>query len=315
MQVNQMPKFGWGKLVIFGSCVVLPAIAVGISNYVVFIDSFAIATILLCITVIVAGVFTYFSGDAIARVRRYCIFADIIIGAVLCVNLCAHFLLSREVSAAKDAVIERHKEEDRAEQFRTADADRQTKLLTAQQELAKVEATRLRQEAIRNDSARRLGFRIPNPWRTIKPAPAPTIAPGPGNQENAPESKAEAPAKVLTPDEVRREWQVLLNWLALLDCIVSVFAGLILAGVWQWDCNHDGIPDHLQNGMVHNPALATGRLYTTDANGRLVEVTAQDARGRIGMAPPIDTSQQQASVFPQRDPNERRGRFRGLWNR
>src|SRR5262249_16168828 len=82
------------KLVIYAFTVLLPAIVVGISNFTVFPDSAWAATIMLVVTAEVAGVFTYFSGDATARVRRYCIIADIAICAVLCFNLGGHWILN-----------------------------------------------------------------------------------------------------------------------------------------------------------------------------------------------------------------------------
>src|SRR5262249_3710894 len=83
---------------------------------------------MLLTTVGVAGVFTYFSGDATAKVRRYCIISDIIICLILCLNLGAHWLLAREVSAARQGVEERHSEEDREELRRSAEAERQLAL-------------------------------------------------------------------------------------------------------------------------------------------------------------------------------------------
>jgi hypothetical protein len=53
--------------------------------------------------------------------------------------------------------------------------------------------------------------------------------------------------KRLTPDEVREKWWWFLTALAIAECAASVLAGAILAGVWEWDRNRDGVPDHLQN--------------------------------------------------------------------
>jgi hypothetical protein len=37
-----------------------------------------------------------------------------------------------------------------------------------------------------------------------------------------------------------------LTALAFAECFASVLAGAILAGIWEWDRNHDGVADHLQ---------------------------------------------------------------------
>src|SRR5262245_3574162 len=104
-------NYGWRKLILFTFIVLLPALVVGISNFFVFPDSALSATLMLLVTVGVSGVFTYFSGDATARIRRYCIIADVVICVILCVNLGSHWLLAREVSASKQGVEERHVEE------------------------------------------------------------------------------------------------------------------------------------------------------------------------------------------------------------
>jgi hypothetical protein len=41
-----------------------------------------------------------------------------------------------------------------------------------------------------------------------------------------------------------------LTALAIAECAAGVLAGAILAGVWEWDRNKDGIPDHLQPGAA-----------------------------------------------------------------
>src|SRR5262245_47762216 len=155
------------KLVIYAFTVLLPAIVVGISNFTVFPDSSWAATIMLVVTAGIAGVFTYFSGDATARVRRYCIIADIAICAVLCFNLGGHWILAREVSAARQGVVERHVEEDRDDRRKAADTDRQLALKKADAELA---ATNIK---LANAEARRLA-RLPlSERRSILSAPAP----------------------------------------------------------------------------------------------------------------------------------------------
>jgi hypothetical protein len=133
-------NYGWRKLILFSFIVLLPALVVGISNFYVFPNSALSATLMLIVTVGVSGIFTYFSGDATARIRRYCIAADVVICVILCINLGSHWLLAREVSASKQGVEERHVEEDREEQRRKAEAERQLALRKADTDLAKAQA-------------------------------------------------------------------------------------------------------------------------------------------------------------------------------
>jgi hypothetical protein len=238
------------KLLIYTFTVFLPALCVGISNYTVFPDSFLIATLMLIIAAGVAGVFTYFSSDAMPAIRRYCVIADIAICAVLCFNLGGHWILSREVSAARQGVTERHVEEDRADARKTADAERQIALKKADAELA---ATNIK---LANAERRRLAQLPVNERRSILSAPAtpeptqtPLIAP---MSLVAPGAAVIAPVTIprLTPEQVRANWWAFLTGLAIAECAVSVLAGVILSAVWQWDRNKDGIPDHLQRGVA-----------------------------------------------------------------
>jgi hypothetical protein len=236
------------KLLIYTFTVFLPALCVGISNYSVFPDSFLIATIMLVIAAGVAGVFTYFSGDAMPAIRRYCVIADIAICAVLCFNLGGHWILSREVSAARQGVVERHTEEDRADARKTADTERQIALKKADAELAdkqakaaNAERRRLAQLPVSERRSILPAAPTPEPTQTPLIAPMSLVAPGAAVAAIAPVTIPR-----LTPEQVRANWWAFLTGLAIAECAVSVLAGVILSAVWQWDRNHDGIPDHLQ---------------------------------------------------------------------
>src|SRR5262245_34162763 len=115
----------WRKSIIYVFTVLLPALMVSISNFHVFPDASLLATLMLIVTAGVASVFSYFSGDATAKVQRYCILADVAICAILCVNLSNHWILTQEVSAAQQSVKERHVEEEREERRRKAEAEHQ----------------------------------------------------------------------------------------------------------------------------------------------------------------------------------------------
>jgi hypothetical protein len=241
------------KLLLFVVIVLLPAVVVGISNFHVFPDSSWAATLMLIVTVAAAGIFTWQSGAATAKIARYCICADFVIAAILCVNMGSHWLLAREVSAAKQGVVERHTEEDREDKRKAAETERQLALKKAEAELAAANAALQNAERRRlaqlPRSERRSSITAPNaePTKTAQ-TPALVVAP---MSLVPPRSVAAVSAPIaatprLTPEEVRKNWWLKLTALAFAECFASVLAGAILAGIWEWDRNRDGIPDHLQ---------------------------------------------------------------------
>src|SRR5262245_14379585 len=238
----------WRKSIIYIFTVLLPVLMVGISNFHVFPDASLLATLMLVVTAGVAGVFTYFSGDATAKVRRYCILADVAICAILCVNLGGHWILAREVSAARQGVEERHAEEEREERRREAEAERQLRLKEAEAALVRDQAKVIREERRRlaqlPPEERRSVLRAPTKVEAASmPAAGATIQP----ISLAPVETPKTLATRMTPDEVREKWWWFLTALAIAECAASVLAGVVLSGVWEWDRNHDGVQNHLQN--------------------------------------------------------------------
>jgi hypothetical protein len=253
----------WRKIILFTFAVLLPAVIVGVSNFAVFPDSSLAATLMLVVTVGIAGVFTYFSGDATAKVRRYCILADVAICAILCVNLGGHWILAREVSAARQGVEERHVEEDRQLAREKAKTELEIARKQADAELADKQAKLQREERRRLAqlplSERRSMLSAPAPEPTKAQTPAPLIAPMALVGPNDVKVVAAAAAPRLTPDQVRASWWWFLTALAIAECAASILAGAILAGVWEWDRNRDGIPDHLQTGVGRPREIAAGK--------------------------------------------------------
>jgi hypothetical protein len=236
------------KLILFCFTVLLPAVIVGISNLNVFPDSSLSATLMLVVTVGVTAVFTWQSGAATRKIARYCICADFVICAILCVNLGSHWLLAREVSAAKQGVVERHAEEDRQLERERQKTELEIARKQAEAELA---ATNIK---LQNAERRRLAQLPPSERRsTLSPAKAePTKAPTiqPLSLVSGSTVAVSVPivtSSRLTPEQVRESWWWKLTALAFAECFASVLAGAILAGVWEWDRNRDGVPDHLQN--------------------------------------------------------------------
>jgi hypothetical protein len=260
----------WRKSIIYVFTVLLPTLMVGISNFHVFPDASLLATLMLVVTAGVAGVFTYFSGDATAKVRRYCILADVAICAILCVNLGGHWILAREVSAARQGVEERHAEEEREDLRREAEAKRQLRLKEAEAALVRDQAKVIREERRRlaqlPREERRSVLKAP-PKVEAAAAPATVAAIQPPGLAPVETPKTLAPR--ITPDEVREKWWWFLTALAIAECAASVLAGVVLSGVWEWDRNHDRIPDHLQNGagMALPREISTPKPENLDRSG------------------------------------------------
>ena len=230
----------WRKFFLFLCIVALPALIVGVCNYNVFPDSSFVMTVMICATVGVAAVFTWKSRQATRRVAQYCIVADIFICIVLCVNGGGHLLLSRELSAAKQGLAERHIEEDREGKRRDAEAERQVKIAQANAEILRNQTAQIQAES------RRLS-RLPYEQRRSilsDSRPVAEIAPAPTAPAVAVESKLSRSIPRLTPDEVLAEWAWFLTVMSFVDFFASVLAGAVLIGVWEWDRNQNGIPDH-----------------------------------------------------------------------
>jgi hypothetical protein len=235
------------KAILFCFTVIPPAVAVGISNFSAFADAVWLATIALAVTAGIAAIFTWASGDATPKMSRYAICADFVICAVLCLNFAAHWILSREISAAKQNVTERHAEEDRDDRRAKERIERELELKRADAELA---AANIK---LQNAERRRLAQLPPSERRSTLSAPkaeptkAPTIQPmslvPPGSVVAV---SAPLVTPRLTPEEVRNSWWPTLVGLALAEVFASVLAACILGGLWEWDRNHDGIADHLQ---------------------------------------------------------------------
>ena len=227
------------KLILFCFTVLIPAVIVGISNFTVFPDAAWLATLMLAVTAGIAAVFTWQSGEATRKIARYCICADFVICAILCVNLGCHWLLAREVSAARQGVTERHSEEDRDDRRKSADTDRQLALKKAEADLQEAERRRLR---LLPRSERRSAMPTPEPTNAPIMAPMSLVAAGTVSISTL--------TLRLTPDQVRESWWYKLTALAFAETFASVLAGAILFGMWEWDRNRDSIPDHLQAGAA-----------------------------------------------------------------
>lgn len=258
------PKYPWGKLLIYTLAVVLPAATISISTYYALYDSFWIILMMLIISVGIAGVFTYYSGDATPKISRYCIIAAIVVGVVMSAGLIIHVLLSRELAIAIQDVDESRKAEDRADRRQREAAQVTADLLAKQAELETAQRNRLRAEAVRNDSARRLGLRPSQPASLPLPSVPSSLT------SNAPEMGAtneeSTPVKPITPTQIRHKYSGWLIGAAIADVLSSVIAGLVLAGRWEWDRDHDGIDDRKQGQRRVNPLPAPQAVTARDSS-------------------------------------------------
>lgn len=261
----------WPKVAMFGFAVVLPAIAIGISNKHVFPKAFAIATIGLIVTVGICLISTYFSGNAEPKTRRYAMFHDLVIALILCVNFLFHFQIAREVSAAEDAREAREK----ATSTRETNLDRDVQ---RQQALAQIKEREIKLQNEQLDKQRRLAVQLKpgDRSRILGTGTSPTPEPA---QEFSSASNLPAPAPtplavIGTPEEIRASWFDWLFWAAAAEIFTAILGGMILMMVWRWDVDGDGIDDRLQQPARQQmgfgggaPQPATARHTSTTING------------------------------------------------
>lgn len=243
-QQQKQHGFAWGKVAGMIFTVVLPGGLLIYANQQVFPDASWLATGMVIVSIGVAVIFAVASGYATPKVKKYVLIASVLLAVELAANLACHWVLSREVSGAKQATIARHEEEDREEKRRDAEAQRQKDLLAAQTKA-------LNAEAWRNAEARKLGMQAPRGGRISTPA----VSTSPLAATSAPVTAA---VPKLTVEQVMEKW---LGWLilfAILDLLTSVVAFGICALVWEWDLNHDGVADHLQGRGSTIPARQAG---------------------------------------------------------
>lgn len=249
----KVKRVHWPKVSMFAFAVVLPAIAIGISNKHVFAAAFPIATIGLIVTVGICLISTYFSGNAAPKTRRYAMFHDLVIALILCVNFLFHFQVSREVSAAEDARTASEKAGKVEQENLDRDTQRQLALSTARKELLTAETQTLKEQ-------RRVLVQLPHSQRRLVAKPTaqqPENAATPGFSTAATiQPKAEHVDIIGSPEEIRASWFGWLFWAAAAEIFAAILGGMILMMIWQWDVDGDGVADHLQSHRVgFAPAL------------------------------------------------------------
>lgn len=248
-------SFAWGKVAGMFFAVLAPGILLAVANAQVFPESTWLATGMVLVSVGIAGIFTVASAYATPHVRRYMLFAHLALCLVMGANLACHWVLSREVSGARQSVAERRADEDRAEERRKAAVADAERLLAAQRELSQAEARRLNAEARRNYTARQLGLSVSPSFRRAAPPQAPiSLAPVIPELPHPAES-----SPVVTVEQVMAKWNPRLIYFAIADFLVSLVAFGIALLLWEWDKDGDGVPDHRQRQTDYQ---ALGAAYT-----------------------------------------------------
>lgn len=244
--LNTPPKFGWGKALGYIFCVLLPAGAVVYANQRIFPDSSWIATIMVIITCGVAFIFTVASSKATNKTQKYVLLAHLLLLIVLSLNLAAHWLLAREVSAATQATTARHLEEDRAEERADRAVDRMTKLMDGYRGITQAQSGLANAERRRLQTAINAGLTVPP--NSFRPISAPTVNVPPESLING-QSGSSAPS--LTLEQVMEKWSPRLMYFAIADLLSSVVAFGFLCLFWEWDRNRNGIADHRERAPAN----------------------------------------------------------------
>lgn len=240
----KLKRVHWPKVCMFAFAVVLPAIAIGISNKHVFAAAFPIATIGLIVTVGICLISTYFSGNAAPKTRRYAMFHDLVIALILCVNFLFHFQVSREVSAAEDARTASEKAGRVEQENLDRETQRKLAMAGAQKELLEAEAAAAREQ-------RRVLVQLPPSQRRIPARPTAQAQPETATTSgfstaSITQDEPEQVAMIQSPEQIRASWFGWLFWAAAAEIFAAILGGMILMMVWQWDVDGDGIADHLQ---------------------------------------------------------------------
>lgn len=242
----------WPKVAMFCLAIVLPQVAVGWSNREVFPDALWIATIIIVVIIGVSGISTYFSGNAAPKTRKYALWHDFTVAALTCVVLLFHFQVAREVSAGKQARAAQEVKDKTGQENLDRDVQRQLALKQAENEAAKAEVEKLREQRrvlIQLPASQRKGIVAANVAPTANALPSFTSA-----------AKSDAPAStavIKSPEEVRAEWFSWLFWASALEIVIAVLGGMVLMMVWQWDVDGDGIADNLQPPVNNSQPVQT----------------------------------------------------------
>lgn len=277
--------------------VLLPAVAIAVSTYHVFPDSFKIVGILIAISVGVSAWIVQNSDEPVRAIKRFGLLVKFALAVVMFANLAVHVQVSRELSGALSARAERHEEEDRADQRAQKAAQREKELMEA-----RANETRATAEAF--DKQRRLLVQLPTAQRRYVPPVASKIPPVEPSAESAPALPGDKPKTMKAdPDDIRQAWAPWMFWFAFAEALIAVVGGARLLVLRHWDADGNGIPDWIEQlpaeerarrfpqyereGQRQTPGFAPataqgGNYYRYSPEGQLLEhregVTVDEAR-------------------------------------
>lgn len=226
---------------LWGLIVFAPAVAIAISTYYVFPESFKIIGIMLIISVGVSAWILRNSDEPDAQIRRFGLHVKFALAFVLFLNLAVHVQVSRELSAANHSRAERHEEEDREQTRKDQEARR--KALEADAKAKELTAT-----AGLVEQTRKLNYGLKPNARVAPPvvasqaesSPDPLAVPIPKTET------VKAVVAVITPDDVRNGWAGWMFALAIIESLIAVVGGARLMVMLHWDADGNGVPDWMQ---------------------------------------------------------------------
>lgn len=220
--------------------VLAPAIAIAISTYYVFPESFKIIGIMLLISVGVSAWIVHNSDEPLQQIRRFGLIVKFAVAIVMFLSLAVHVQVSRELSAANHSRTERHEEEDRAEERRDKEA-RRRKLE------AEARAAELAAAGVVIEQQRKLNYGLRVGQR--KAAPVPEAAQETTDPLTVPTPTPKPPDKaaaIVTPESVREYWSPWMFLLAILDALIAIVGGARLLVLLHWDGNGNDVPDWME---------------------------------------------------------------------
>lgn len=215
-----------------------PAVAIAISTYYVFPESFKIIAIMLVISVGVSAWILRNSDEPLAQIRRFGLHVKFALAFVLFLNLAVHVQVSRELSAANHSRAERHEEEDR-EQDRKDKEARRDKLKADAKATELAAATGLVEQTRKMNYGLKVGQR--------KSVDLPAVAEASVDPLAAPTAQSvTAQHVVTTPEDVRNSWSGWMFTLAIIESLIAVVGGARLMVMLHWDADGNDVPDWME---------------------------------------------------------------------
>lgn len=219
--------------------VLLPALAIAYSTWHVFRDAFPIIALLLAISVGVSAWTVFQSDEPDSRLRQAGLAAKFALAVVNFLNLSVHVQIAREMSGAKEGVVERHAEEDREQARLDAQARRDKVLAEARAAEIAAQKDAMRAEAILNNS-----LPVRQRKRTVTATATPEVDPLATPTKTAQPKQIAAVAA--SPEQVRESWPWWVFFLTILESFVAVVGGAALLVMRHWDGNGNNVADWIE---------------------------------------------------------------------